>query len=171
MMNLRYFILAMVVTLSLITVSEAMADNSMRGTQKQIILEPLLLKPLLNDVGLAQTQTMKGFSRTHYQETQITIDASRLDEPHNLIVRINGATQVSGHISVNGVVIHQLIVPEVNLDLSPYLSSGPQTVAVSATYRPGSSAVQVTFTAPNSNVVQQTSGSGLLNYRLHLTAQ
>ncbi len=105
-----------------------------------------------------------------YQRGQVSLSAASLSRPH--ILRIETlATQLSGKIMMNGRVVKNLNNKAMEIDLSPYLSVGLHKVEISAKYAPAMSPIKIEFNAPNSNVTQQTSGNGILNYQLELSVR
>ena len=102
------------------------------------------------------------------QSSTLTLSRNRLNEPHRLSIRSEGATRLSGQIQVNGRVVKTLEPGTTTLDLAPYLSGNTTTVALTADYAPASARVAMEFTGPETTVSQQTSGNGQLNYELVL---
>lgn len=100
-----------------------------------------------------------------YQQAAINIDSQNLELPYILRINISG-TQLIGHIKVNGKVIKQLNLNNHQFNLSPYLSIDQNTIEILAQYNPPSSAVEIELLGCDTRVVQQTSGSGVLNYTL-----
>ena len=79
---------------------------------------------------------------------------------------------MTGEISVNGKVVKQISNEKnVNIDLSRYLSVGEQKVEISARYNPPSSSVSVELNGPGTNVTQQNSGNGALNYSMDVSVR
>ncbi len=102
-----------------------------------------------------------------YQRGKVSLNAANLSQPHILKIETS-ATQLNGKIIVNGKVVKNLSDKITKIDLSPYLSLGEHKVEISANYSPAMSPIKVEFNAPNSNVTQQTSGNGILNYQLEV---
>lgn len=100
-----------------------------------------------------------------YQRGKVSLNAANLSQPHILKIETS-ATQLNGKIIVNEKVVKNLSNQKTKIDLSPYLSLGEHKVQISASYSPAMSPIKVEFNAPNSNVTQQTSGNGILNYQL-----
>lgn len=106
-----------------------------------------------------------------YQKSSLTLSAANLSKPHILSINTSGA-QMTGEITVNGKVVKQISNDKnVNFDLSPYLSVGEQKVEISARYNPPSSSVKVELSGPGTNVTQQNSGNGALNYSMDVSVQ
>ena len=100
-----------------------------------------------------------------YQQATINIDAQNLELPYILRVNISG-TQLNGHIKIDGKVIKRLNLSNHQFNLSPYLSIDKNIIEILAQYNPPSSAVEIELLGCDTRVVQQTSGSGVLNYTL-----
>ena len=97
------------------------------------------------------------------QETIISLNASELKQPHILsITPLTGTTQLTGQIKLDGRVIENLRNNKIEINLSPYLTTGRHEIEISGNYTPGNSSVKVEFTGPSTQVNQQTSGSGKL---------
>ncbi|BAY43260.1 hypothetical protein SAMD00079811_08390 [Scytonema sp. HK-05] len=106
-----------------------------------------------------------------YQKSSLTLSAANLSKPHILSINTSGA-QMTGEITVNGKVVKQISNDKnVNIDLSRYLSVGEQKVEISARYNPPSSSVSVELSGPGTNVTQQNSGNGALNYSMDVSVR
>lgn len=105
-------------------------------------------------------------SSSQAQSSTITIDAASLQEPNLLYVKGASNTTIEGQITIDGVVVKQLEGDTTSLNLSPYLSSEKTKVEISGSYTPKSSSVKVEFIGPDTNVIQQTGGNGLLKQTL-----
>lgn len=146
-MNLRLFLLAIAYTLVLAasaSVPVNVKNSSLTGT-----------------VQLKQ-QT---------QETAISLEADQLRHPHFLCVSTaKTGTQLTGKIELDGKYI-QSLNNATKINLSPYLSLGKHKIDISAKYSPTGDSVQIEFIGPNTQVSQQTGGSGYLNQRLIIEVQ
>ncbi len=105
-----------------------------------------------------------------YQRGKVSLSAANLSQPHILKIETS-ATQLNGKIIVNGKVVKNLSSQKTEIDLSRYLSVGEHKIEISANYAPTISPIKVEFNAPNSNVTQQTSGNGILNYQLEVSVR
>ncbi len=105
-----------------------------------------------------------------YQRGKVSLSAANLSQPHILKIETS-ATQLNGKIIVNGKVVKNLSYQNTEIDLSRYLSVGEHKVEISANYAPAISPIKVEFDAPNSNLTQQTSGNGILNYQLEVSVR
>jgi hypothetical protein len=104
------------------------------------------------------------------QESTISLSSVNLKEPQTLKISSSG-TKLKGEISINGKVVQSLDKNQSEINLSPYLSTGKQKVEIKANYTPASADVSVEMSGSGSNISQQTSGNGTLNYILNLTVQ
>ena len=106
-----------------------------------------------------------------YQKSSLQLSAANLSQPHILSINTSDA-QMTGEITVNGKVVKQINNDKnVKLNLSPYLSVGEHKVEVSARYNPPSSSVSVELSGPGTNVAQQNSGNGALNYTMDVSVR
>jgi hypothetical protein len=105
-----------------------------------------------------------------YQRSTLNLRAANLNQPHVLKINSPGA-QLNGEITLNGKVIQRIHSNQVQINLSPLLSVGEQKVEIAARYSPPSSAVSVELEGPGTNVAQQTSGNGVLNYAMTVNVQ
>ncbi len=104
------------------------------------------------------------------QHTVFNLNAANLSQPHILSIKTSG-NQLTGEITVNGKLIKRLNKNSENINISPFLSVGEQTVKISARYAPASSSVNVGLSGPGTNVLQQNSGNGILNYTMDVTVR
>ncbi|MFH7029805.1 MAG: hypothetical protein ACHBN1_31700 [Heteroscytonema crispum UTEX LB 1556] len=105
-----------------------------------------------------------------YQRSTLNLSAVNLNQPHILKISSPGA-QLNGEITLNGKVIQRIHSNQVEINLSPLLSVGEQKVEIAASYSPPSSGVSVELDGLGTNVVQQTSGNGVLNYVMTVNVQ
>lgn len=115
-------------------------------------------------------RSQQSSNSSNFQRSTLNLKAANLNQPHVLKINSTG-TQLQGEITINGKVVKQLTDNQSEINLSPYLSTGQQKVEISANYTPPSAAVNVEVNGSSSNLSQQTSGNGTLNYRLDLTIQ
>ncbi|PAX59636.1 hypothetical protein [Brunnivagina elsteri] len=108
--------------------------------------------------------------QTSIQESTFSLSSANLNQPQTLKINSSG-TKLKGEISINGKVVQQLDKNQSEINLSPYLSTGTQKVEIKANYTPTNADVSVEIEGSGSNISQQTSGSGTLNYTLNLTVQ
>jgi hypothetical protein len=108
--------------------------------------------------------------QTNIQESTLSLNSTNLNQPQTLKINSSG-TGLKGEISINGKVVQRLDRNQSKINLSPYLSTGTQKVEIKANYTPASADVSVEIEGSGSNISQQTSGSGTLNYTLNLTVQ
>ena len=104
------------------------------------------------------------------QHNSFNLNAANLSQPHMLSIKTSG-NQLTGEITVNGKLVKRLNKNSENINISPFLSVGEQTVKISARYAPASSSVNVGLSGPGTNVLQQNSGNGILNYTMDVTVR
>ncbi len=107
------------------------------------------------------------FSST-YQQNFLTFRATHLSQPHILTVKTSG-NQLQGEITLDGKIVKLLNNNQVEINLSPLLSVGEHQVKISGRYAPVSSSASITLNGPGTNVVQQTSGNGILHYVINMS--
>ena len=107
---------------------------------------------------------------SQYQRSTLNVDAASLSQPHILSIN-SSATQLRGEILVDGKVVKKLNKNSSEVNLSPYLSMGQHNVEITARYSPPTSGVNVQINGPGTNVAQQNSGEGALNYRIDVNVQ
>lgn len=150
---------------ALISISAALANTFVSNNQTSIVN---------SDVSNMQSNTSSSTTFTSnssgYQRGKVSLSAVNLSQPHILKLE-TAAIRLNGTIIVNGKVVQNLSNKTTKIDLSPYLSVGEHQVEISANYAPISSPITVEFNAPNSNITQQTSGNGILNYRLSISVR
>ncbi|MEA5572515.1 hypothetical protein [Calothrix sp. UHCC 0171] len=117
-----------------------------------------------------QTQNSNSSYSSSIQESTISVNSENLQQPQTLKINSSG-TEFKGEILINGKVIKRLDRNQSEINLSPYLSTGQQKIEIKANYKPASANVNVDIVSSGSNISQQTSGNGTLNYTLNLTVQ
>ena len=100
------------------------------------------------------------------QQIILDLDVSDLKLSHLLEISAAPGVRLTGQVTVNGILIQELSSNWISINLSPYLRDGRQTVEISGRYRPARAAVQIEFSGPDTTIIQQTSGSGLLSHLL-----
>lgn len=109
----------------------------------------------------------QGISIIQTQESTINISSNNLRKPNTLIISgTTPGTQLNGDVRVNGVVVQRLRNNRTQINLSPRLSKGSNTIEISGGYRPTTSSVQILLSGPNTRISQQTQGNGILNQTL-----
>ena len=99
------------------------------------------------------------------QRAFVNLDSENLKRPY--IVSVNtSAKELTGTVTAQGKVIKQLNSDRTQFNLSPYLSVGKNTIEILAQYSPSSSEIEVKLVGLDTEVVQQTRGSGVLTYTL-----
>ncbi|MGK7915026.1 MAG: hypothetical protein AB4038_05685 [Prochloraceae cyanobacterium] len=97
-----------------------------------------------------------------FQETTINVNAANLRQPHILTVS-SSTSSLNGQIKLNGRVLKNIRNRGMSMNLSPHLRSGENIIEISGNYSPANSSVQLKFIGPNTQVNQQTGGSGEIN--------
>ena len=104
-------------------------------------------------------------SNNSSQRAFVNLDSENLKRPY--IISVNtSAKEITGTITAQGKVIKQLNSDRTQFNLSPYLSVGKNTIEILAQYSPSSSEIEVKLVGLDTEVVQQTRGSGVLTYTL-----
>ncbi len=112
----------------------------------------------------ARLQSSEAFEVAQNQQaTTINFSAETLKQPYWLSIRTFSANQIRGQITLNGKVIQVLNRDSTTINLSPYLKVGRQAIAITGTYSPPDALVTIELQGKNTQVKQQTSGSGLLD--------
>jgi hypothetical protein len=99
------------------------------------------------------------------QATTISLNSDDLRQPHFLRVS-TAAAQLNGRIELDGKLVQTLKNSRVQIDLSPKLTQGRHILSISGEYRPTNASVQIELIGPNTQVSQQTAGSGSINQTL-----
>ncbi|MBE9212201.1 hypothetical protein IQ247_05660 [Plectonema cf. radiosum LEGE 06105] len=162
MKNLLFLICS---TAALITISAAFVGNFMNNHQSTVAQSDIN-----NMNSNSSTSTTFTSNSSGYQRGKVNLSNANLSQPHILKIETS-ATKLNGKIVVNGKVVKNLNNKTTEIDLSRYLSVGEHKIEISANYSPAMSPITVQLNAPNSNVTQQTSGNGILNYQLDISVQ
>jgi hypothetical protein len=88
-----------------------------------------------------------------------------------VLVNLIFSTELRGQIVVDGKVVKKLNNKSSEINLSPYLSMGQHNVEITARYSPPTSGVNIQINGPGTNVTQQNSGEGALNYKIDVNVQ
>jgi hypothetical protein len=135
---------------------------------------PPVISPVSNNIPSSRkfaNQNSNSLSvSSSYQNTAITVKAEKLKEPHVLLINFNGS-KVQGEIVMNNKVIQKFDDNKLEINLSPYLERGKQVLQVKGKYEPASSTVNLELNSPENNTIQQSSGTGTLDYQLTLNVQ
>ncbi|MEB3216460.1 MAG: hypothetical protein VKN72_09535 [Nostocales cyanobacterium 94392] len=159
MKNLLFLICS---TAALITISAVFAGNFVNNNQSTVAQSDIN-----NMNSNSSSYTTFTSNSSGYQRGKVSLSNANLSQPHILKIETS-ATKLNGKIVVNGKIVKNLNHKTTEIDLSPYLSVGEHQVEISANYAPAMSPITVELNAPNSNVTQQTSGNGILNYQLDI---
>jgi hypothetical protein len=101
------------------------------------------------------------------QSTTISVDRADLTQPH--ILRVQGSADDSPirmkrvEVKVNGKVTRSIVNKSLELNLAPLLKVGRYEIEISGTSPRPDDTISVSFTGKNTNVTQQSSGTGVIN--------
>lgn len=122
---------------------------------------------ILNNFCIPQQPINQGVMgvNLNIQETTVSLDAVDLKQPYILRVSIANANPrlIAGEIKLNNRVIKSLSNNQIEINLSPLLSIGMHKVEISGKYNPANSQVKVELLGGQTQVTQETSGSGTIN--------
>jgi hypothetical protein len=107
---------------------------------------------------------------SNYQKATISVKKENLGQPHMLKIN-SGGSKLKGEIVMNNQVIQEINDNKLEINLSPYLSKGEQILKVRGKYEPASSTVDLELSSPENNTIQQSSGTGKLDYQLTFNVQ
>lgn len=93
----------------------------------------------------------------------LNVRSRELGQPHILAIATSG-TAMTGQITLNGKIIQPIQETRTEINLSPYLSIGQHILEISVSYTPPSASMSVGFTAPGTQVMNQTSGNGRISH-------
>lgn len=105
------------------------------------------------------------------QTTVISVDSTNMSQPYILRISAPEGTQLTGQVTLNGRVITELKDNQTEINISPLLSKGTQTIKISGTYQPAQSSVKIEISGPNTQLSQETSGYGILDQSLIINVQ
>lgn len=104
------------------------------------------------------------------QSSSVSIDRADLSQPH--ILRVQGSANNSPvqmkkiDVKVNGKLVKSIANSSLELNLAPMMKTGSYEVEISATAPSSDDTISVNFNGKNTNVTQQSSGSGTVNQKL-----
>lgn len=144
----------------LLPCTTVLAGNILQTKQNQIVLQSGSDRVLLET---PKTLMVSGNYQTIRQQqySRVSLSAAKLKQPHILSIHTTGA-QLTGKITVNGVVVKTLKNSKDSINLSPYLAKGKRTIEISARSVPAFNAIQVKFSGPGTQITQQVKGGGTL---------
>ncbi len=102
---------------------------------------------------------------------EINLDSANLGQPYILSISATSGTQLTGQITINGTVVKDLKDNSVEIDVSPLLSKGTQTIKITGNYQSLESSVEIKLSGPGIEVSQQTSGNGIIDQTLIVNVQ
>ncbi len=74
-------------------------------------------------------------------------------------ISATSGTQLTGQITISSTVVKDLKDNSVEIDVSPLLSKGIQTIKITGNYQPVESSIEIKLSGPGIEVSQQTSGN------------
>lgn len=106
------------------------------------------------------------------QESSLELERADLRDPYTLTVRPSAETiQLKGTILLNGKTLKPLSNGVIQINLSPYLRQGRQTLQVMGRYRPVEASVEIALIGPSAETTQTIGGNGILNQTILITVQ
>lgn len=121
--------------------------------------------PLMNQFSnFWNYQSNHSFQRQTTTST-ISIDRANLSQPQMLKLDASNA-RLNGHITINKNRTIKLAEKQKSINISPYLFRGENIVEISGTYYPQNSLITIEFSGSGNQVIQQSSGSGILKHTL-----
>ncbi len=122
-----------------------------------------------NEMGSQTVNVQQYPDGEQVQLTSISINRADLRQPHMLRVRseINNSAMRMERVEVkmNGRLLKSIANNALELNLAPMMTVGRYEVEVSG-ISPPDATISLNFTGPNTQVNQQSSGSGKINQRL-----
>ncbi len=118
-----------------------------------------------------KTSVFTQYQSFQRQETFISLESANIGQPYVLSISATPGTQLTGQITLNDSVVQEFKDNQAEINLSPLLSKGRQKIKISGNYQPVQSSFQVKFSGPGTQVIQQTSGNGILNQTLIIDVQ
>lgn len=98
------------------------------------------------------------------QTVTISLREYDLNNPHVLTVSAEQSwTRITGQIELNGRQLQSLNNSRTQINLSPLLTSGVNTLKIKGNYNPRNSSVKIELRGENTQISQQTGGNGILN--------
>ncbi|WP_310429236.1 hypothetical protein [Chamaesiphon sp. VAR_48_metabat_135_sub] len=104
------------------------------------------------------------------QSTTISLDRADLRQPHLLRVRGSGNME-RVDVKINGRLVKSIVNGSIELDLAPMMKVGSYQVEISGTSPRLEDTISLTFTGTNTNISQQSSGSGIIKQILVIDVQ
>jgi hypothetical protein len=104
------------------------------------------------------------------QTTAVSIDRADLSQPH--ILRVQGSINNSPiqmkqvDVKINGQLVKSIANNSLELNLAPLMQTGTYEIEISATSPRSEDTILVSLNSPNTNVTQQSSGSGSIKQKL-----
>ena len=108
-----------------------------------------------------------------YQENSITLNSEELKRPLYLKIETSTNTKITGEISLKTAHNYEesdraiaTLKNNLNIDLSPLLQPGKNTIEIMGSYEPKSAAVTVQLEGKNTQSTTSTQGTGIVQQKL-----
>jgi hypothetical protein len=99
--------------------------------------------------------------REQVQSTTISLDRADLRQPH--ILRVQGSPNMQRvTVKINGRLVKSIVNGSIELNLAPLMTVGSYQIEISGTSPRSDDPISLTFTGKNSNITQQSSGTGII---------
>ena len=167
-MNKIILLISTTSALGLMAVTTALAQNYIQINKSGIFVGAGNSRITINN---RASHTQQYMSSGQHQKTAIHLNESNLRFAHILTITTTGEPQLVGAITVNGVVVRTIYNNQVSVNLSPYLSTGINSIEISGNYKPANDSVRIEFSGPGTKVTQQTGGNGILRQTLIIAVQ
>ncbi len=140
-----------------------------------VLLSSSPLVSLASDASVAVQPTVRidpNSDGSQVQFTRVSIDLADLKQPH--ILRVRGSINQTAipmarvEVKLNGRVIKSIRDGSLELDLAPMMKAGHYEFVVSGTTAQTDATISLNFTGKNTQVSQQSSGSGEIEQRLFI---
>jgi hypothetical protein len=104
------------------------------------------------------------------RSTTISLDRSDLRQPH--ILRVQGSGNMERvDVKINGKLVKSIANGSIELNLAPMMTAGRYEVEISGTSPRSDDTISLTFIGKNTNITQQSSGSGIIKQLLIINVQ
>ena len=162
-MNKIMLLISTTSTVGLMAVTTALAQNSIEVNKNGIFVGAGNSRITINNRTSHIQHEMNSFQ---HQRTTINLNEGDLKAAHILSITTIGQPQLFGTITINGVVVKTINNHQISINLSPYLSTGINSIEISGNYKPANDSIQIEFSGPGTKVTQQTGGNGILKQTL-----
>jgi hypothetical protein len=125
-----------------------------------------------DETGISQTSVniISDSDSEQVQSTTISLDRADLRQPHILLVQGSGNME-RVNVKINGRLVKSIANGSIKLNLAPMMNVGRYEVEISGTSPRSEDTISVSFTGTNTNINQQSSGSGIVKQLLVINVQ